>query len=85
MFDKLRPGGEIDEELFERLRTCRLRIAQQTGVPAFVVFHDRTLREMATSKPTDRDEMRAIHGIGAAKLERYGDEFLRVLREHGAG
>ena len=71
--------------LFERLRACRREIARSQGVPAYVVFHDRTLRDMAAANPRDLDEMRLIHGVGNTKLERYGNDFLRVLREYGAG
>ncbi|MCK4514709.1 MAG: HRDC domain-containing protein, partial [Spirochaetaceae bacterium] len=78
------PGSSpaVDDPLFEQLRTCRREIAQKQGVPAYVVFHDRTLREMAAANPKDLNEMQLIHGIGATKLERYGNDFLRVLREH---
>ncbi|MEE8440658.1 MAG: HRDC domain-containing protein, partial [Spirochaetia bacterium] len=48
------------------------------------VFHDRTLREMAAANPRDLDEMQLIHGVGSTKLERYGNAFLRVLREYRA-
>ncbi len=75
-------GLTVDENLFEQLRTCRREIAQKQGVPAYVIFHDRTLREMAAANPRDLDEMRLIHGVGSTKLERYGEDFLRVLRRY---
>ena len=50
------------------------------GVPAYVVFPDRTLIEMAALKPTSLDEMAAVSGVGARKLERYGPTFLKILR-----
>jgi ATP-dependent DNA helicase RecQ len=69
----------IDEELFERLRELRRTIAAEQGVPAYVVFGDRSLIDMAASKPSSRDELLACHGVGAAKLERYGEAFLAAI------
>jgi ATP-dependent DNA helicase RecQ len=69
----------VDETLYELLRACRSRIAKEAGVPAYVVFHDRTLREMAAAKPKDVEGLRLIHGVGSTKLDRYGAEFLAVL------
>jgi len=75
-----RPAGPMDDALFEQLRSCRREIARQKGVPAYVVFPDRTLREMAAARPRTLEEMRLIHGVGSTKLDRYGDDFLRVIR-----
>ncbi len=74
-------GLEVDEELFERLRELRRELAAQEGVPAYVVFGDRSLADMASSRPTTAEEFLAVHGVGQAKLERYGDEFLRTIAE----
>ncbi len=68
-----------DHELFEHLRALRQRIAHEQDVPAYVIFHDRTLAEMARHRPADLDELGTLHGVGAKKLERYGDQFLRAL------
>jgi ATP-dependent DNA helicase RecQ len=70
-----------EREVFERLRELRRRIADEEGVPAFMVFSDRTLRGMAQLKPRTRDELLGIHGVGEAKLDSYGDRFLKALRE----
>ncbi|WP_456456799.1 DNA helicase RecQ [Nitratifractor sp.] len=72
---------DFDRELFERLRTLRKEIAKEHGIPPYVVFSDKTLRELALHRPTDREEMLAIHGIGQVKFERYGEEFLLLLKE----
>ncbi len=66
-------------ELFERLRECRLELARREHVPAFVIFNDATLREMAQNHPRNREALRQVRGVGQFKLERYGDDFLRVL------
>ena len=84
-----REEGELTErpELFAQLRALRARLASRAGVPAYVVFTDRALREMAGRLPQSEDELLAVSGVGRAKLERYGEEFLPVLRayaeEHG--
>ena len=63
-----------------KLRELRRRIADEQGVPAFMVFSDRTLRGMAQLRPKTRDELLEIHGVGEAKLDAYGDRFLKALR-----
>ena len=72
----------LDEEqsrLFEELRAVRSSFAKDEGVAAFMIFPDRTLIEMATTRPTNRTAMRAIQGVGDRKLIRYGDAFLDVI------
>ena len=71
---------DFDAELFERLRRLRKEIATEHGVPPYVVFSDKTLRELALHQPADREEMLSIHGIGEVKFERYGEEFLALLQ-----
>ena len=70
---------DFDPELFERLRERRKEIAREHGVPPYVVFSDKTLRELAIHRPTDREAMLAIHGIGEVKFERYGEQFLELM------
>jgi ATP-dependent DNA helicase RecQ len=74
-----RDSSEVDGQLFERLRTCRKQLADERGVPAYVVFNDATLLEMAARRPRTSGELSMISGVGPAKLERYGAAFLRVL------
>ncbi len=69
-------------ELFEALRAWRAATAREQGVPAYVVFHDATLREVATGRPTSLDELATVSGVGAAKLERYGESLLAALAAH---
>ena len=73
-----------DAPLLAALKALRLEIARGQGQPAYVVFADRSLLEMAAHKPASPREMRAIHGVGEAKLERYGAAFLDVIRDHAA-
>ncbi|WP_105419331.1 DNA helicase RecQ [Neorhizobium sp. T25_27] len=71
-----------DAELFEALRVARLGIAKELSVPPYVVFPDTTLVAFATARPTSRDALLGISGVGQSKLERYGDAFLAVIRTH---
>jgi superfamily II DNA helicase RecQ len=64
---------------FEALRRWRAERAKADEVPAFVVFHDTTLHEIAAQRPQTREELSAISGVGPAKLERYADELLDAL------
>jgi ATP-dependent DNA helicase RecQ len=77
------PGADIlsaeDQRLFEALRALRLSLAEERGVPAYVVFNDRTLLEMCVRRPTTPEEMLEIQGVGPAKLERYAGPFLAAI------
>ena len=73
-----------DEELFQALRARRLALAKEQGVPPYVIFHDRTLVEIARHKPRRLHEMGRISGVGQVKLDRYGAEFLAVVAAHRA-
>ncbi len=66
---------------FERLRAWRAVAAKEQGVPAYVVFHDATLREIATRRPTTRAELATVTGVGETKLDRYGDGVLAALAD----
>ncbi len=70
---------ELDRDLFERLRMVRRRLADEQGVPAYVVFSDATLQEMAVLRPASLDALLAVNGVGEVKLERYGAPFLEEL------
>ena len=74
--------GDADAALLEALKALRTRLAQVQKVPAYVVFSDRTLVELATHRPTAPRAMREIHGVGDTKLERYGAAFLDVVQAH---
>jgi len=75
-------GGAYDEGLFQSLRALRKQLADDAGVPPFVVFGDATLAEMALARPHDAEALLRISGVGVHKLGRYGADFLAVIREH---
>lgn len=73
---------ETDRELFEALRRKRTELARAQNVPPYVIFHDKTLIDLAATRPASRTDMANIPGIGEAKLNRYGKAFLAVIAEH---
>jgi ATP-dependent DNA helicase RecQ len=80
-----RRGGEanpVGDSLFEALREVRRELARSAGLPPYVIFHDATLREMASLKPQSLSELAEIGGVGARKLEAYGQEFVNAIRAH---
>jgi ATP-dependent DNA helicase RecQ len=76
-----RPDNPIGNPLFEALRAKRRALAEAVGVPPYVIFHDATLREMALTKPTNIHALGRISGVGARKLEAYGEDFLSVIAQ----
>jgi ATP-dependent DNA helicase RecQ len=74
------PDGGVPVEVLERLRRWRLETARAAGVPAYVVFHDATLNEIAAAQPASLAELLRVPGIGDSKLRKYGEEVLEVLR-----
>ena len=72
-------------QTFERLRAKRAELAREQDVPAFYIFSDKTLIDMVRVMPTSRAQMNNVSGIGAKKLERYGDDFLHVLNDDSDG
>jgi ATP-dependent DNA helicase RecQ len=75
---------EHDPELFEQLRRKRRELADQARVPAYIIFSDRALVEMATHLPRTSEQFLDITGVGEAKLANYGEAFLQLIREHCA-
>ncbi len=73
----------VDRGLFEALREARSRIAQREGIPAYMVFHDAALRDMARHQPTTKGELLDIHGVGQRKADRFGEDVLETLRQYG--
>lgn len=73
----------VDPELFESLRARRTSLAKQQGVPPYVIFHDKTLAEIAAYRPQDLNQFSRINGVGESKLEKYGEEFLAIVRAAG--
>ena len=77
--------SSADEALWEALRECRLRLADEASVPPYVVFHDATLKEFVRLRPASRDAMLEVHGVGQAKLDRYAEPILEVIAAHQTG
>ncbi len=71
---------EADRDLFEALRARRLQLAREQSVPPYVIFHDSTLRELASRRPLTQEEMRGISGVGEQKLARFGNAFIAVIQ-----
>jgi ATP-dependent DNA helicase RecQ len=73
---------KYNEALFEKLRSLRKKLADEQGVPPYVVFSDKTLHEMCRFYPSSLPDMAGITGVGAAKLERYGDDFIKEIKSY---
>jgi ATP-dependent DNA helicase RecQ len=73
------PLAESDSLLFEALRAWRAGLAREQGVPAYVILHDKTLRELATRRPACHDDLLGVPGIGQAKADRYGEALLLLM------
>ena len=77
--------ASVPQELLNRLKTRRSELAREGSVPAYVIFSDRTLIEMAKEQPRNLREFEMLHGVGAAKLERFGEVFLREIKAFEQG
>jgi len=73
---------DADDPLLGALKALRTRLAKEASVPAYVIFTDRTLHEIAAARPLTASALAEIHGVGRAKIDRYGDAFLEVVAEH---
>lgn len=78
---KVRKVVEIDDALFESLRALRMDLAQEASVPPYLVFSDSTLKEMCEKRPKNSLQLLKIKGVGQNKLDKYGEQFLAVIRE----
>lgn len=72
--------GEPNKDLFTELKKIRLSIAKEENMPAYIIFNDKTLKLMSVSQPTTENEFLAISGVGMNKMEKYGEEFMNVIR-----
>ena len=71
--------SDIEKAIFAALRSWRFETARAHNVPAYVIFHDATLREIAIEKPTRLNELRGLSGVGEKKLDNYGAEIIEVV------
>jgi ATP-dependent DNA helicase RecQ len=73
--------SELEQAIFDKLRWWRVETARKHNVPAYVIFHDATMREIAKAKPLSLDDLRHVSGVGEKKLESYGDEIISLISE----
>jgi ATP-dependent DNA helicase RecQ len=79
--NKAEPAN-IDRQLFAKLKHLRKNIAEEENVPAFVIFSDATLADMADKMPVDKTQFIGVTGVGQAKLERYGSAFITLIEDY---
>jgi ATP-dependent DNA helicase RecQ len=72
---------DYDVEMYDKLRDLRKEIAMENGIPPYIVFSDKTLKDLSNKQPQSKEEMLAVHGIGEVKFERYGEVFLELMQE----
>jgi ATP-dependent DNA helicase RecQ len=73
---------DYDLKLFELLRLKRKELAEEKSVPAYIIFGDKTLKEMAKTRPITQEEFATISGVGQAKLKQYGKVFTKIIRSY---
>ena len=71
-----------DNALWDALRDCRKKLAEEHGVPPYVIFHDATLMQMMEQQPQDRNQFLNLNGVGESKCDKYADTFLQVIKQH---
>jgi ATP-dependent DNA helicase RecQ len=71
----------VSQALWEKLRQLRLDLSRELSIPPYVIFHDKTLKEMAVRRPITPDDLLGISGVGQSKLERFGAQFLEVIKQ----
>ena len=72
---------EVEEQIFEKLRSLRMNIAREEKVPPYIVFSDKTLVHMCRVLPETKETMLSVHGVGDHKFEKYGERFLKALND----
>ena len=78
---RLRSWAGVDQDLFERLRQKRAELARKKGVPAYIIFGDKTLKDMAAKKPLSKNDFADIYGVGEQKLKQYADVFIDIIAQ----
>ena len=73
---------DMDVALWEVLRECRRELADEQGIPPYIIFHDRTLQEMCVTVPQTMEQFGQLGGVGERKLDKYGPAFLQVINEY---
>ena len=80
--ERIPSDDTLDDDLFEHLRRLRISLARELEVPAFVIFNDAALKDMAKSRPRTREEFGRMSGVGTVKLRQFGDRFLAEIRQY---
>jgi ATP-dependent DNA helicase RecQ len=90
--EESRPGGLAAPEtqadhgaLFFKLKDLRSRLAREAGVPSYIIFSDASLRDMCRKRPVTPGAFLSVAGVGSRKMEKYGEAFTGLIREHGSG
>ena len=78
---KTTTGGDTNKDLFTELKKIRYAISKEEKMPAYIIFNDKTLKLMAKELPTTENQFLAISGVGMNKMEKYGEEFMNVIRK----
>ncbi|MCF0261153.1 MAG: HRDC domain-containing protein [Erysipelotrichaceae bacterium] len=78
----LRTETDLDQDLFDDLRRVRMDLARRAGIPPYIIFNDKTLRQLSRIKPKTKEEMLEVQGIGEAKFKTYGSVFLEAIEKH---
>ena len=76
-------SDDYDAGMFDKLRDLRKEIAAEKNIPPYIVFSDKTLKDLSVKQPMNKNEMLAVHGIGEVKFERYGEAFLKLMMDNG--
>ncbi len=76
------PAKSYDEKLFEMLKTLRKQVARHKNLPPYVIFQDPSLEEMATTYPTNEEDLASVNGVGMGKVKKFGKEFLDVIKKY---
>ena len=74
--------ADVDEQLFKKLKALRSSFAKEQNVPAYIIFPNKSLEQMAAQKPKDKLSFSLISGVGKQKLEKYGEDFIKEINEH---
>ncbi|MEL7049661.1 MAG: HRDC domain-containing protein, partial [Pseudomonadota bacterium] len=74
--------SDNDKDVFNALKAVRLELARSASVPPYVICHDKTLAELAHVRPTSKDALNDISGLGVSKIKKYGTAFLDAIAEH---
>jgi ATP-dependent DNA helicase RecQ len=72
----------VDERLFEKLKDVRKHISEVSSIPSYIIFSDNTLKDMCAKQPTTRDEFIKVKGVGEIKMEKYGEAFMKAIRDY---